>query len=287
MLATRTALRRLSKSKKPNITAADIVDLLAHKHGDEVFIRECKDGPSQHCNHSRLDAWAMKRSWSSPCYFGYEVKVSRSDFVNDTKWPTYLPLCNTLTFVCPTGLIAVDEVPEQCGLIYVSKTGSRLFTKKKAPYREVEPPLPLLLYALMRAQDYSGTGAEVKSRAETAEYRRRKWRAWLRQKIEDRELGYDVSRGIRKTVDAKIRKVERESERVGAVNEGLQEVQQILDELGIKPTDWDKRKRVPAALTGDVPDQLRRELERGKDAMETLLKHWDAHVEAQKKRIGA
>ncbi len=49
---------------------------------------------------------------------GYEVKVFRSDFKKDTKWTDYLPYCNQFYFVCPTNLIAANELPPEIGLIY-------------------------------------------------------------------------------------------------------------------------------------------------------------------------
>jgi hypothetical protein len=94
------------------ITAQTIVDLLAEKHSSDVFIRECKDGPSVNNSHCRLDAWAMKRSWSSPCTYGYEVKVSRQDFLKDDKWRNYLPYCNEFYFAATKGLIQLEELPE-------------------------------------------------------------------------------------------------------------------------------------------------------------------------------
>ena len=49
---------------------------------------------------------------------GYEIKVSRSDFVNDTKWQDYLPYCHQFYFVCPPDLIQPDELPKEIGLMY-------------------------------------------------------------------------------------------------------------------------------------------------------------------------
>lgn len=48
-------------------------------------------------------------------------------------------------FVCPNGIIQPDELPPDIGLKWVAKTGTRLFTKRKAQRREIELPADLLV----------------------------------------------------------------------------------------------------------------------------------------------
>src|SRR5687767_11755578 len=127
------------KPKTPKFDASVILAMLTNKHAEDVFVPECKDGPS-HGSMCKLDGWAMAKSWARPCVTGYEIKVSRSDFLRDNKWPSYLPMCNELYFVSPRDVIKPEECPEPCGLLYVADSGTRLFTKKKAPYRSVTIP---------------------------------------------------------------------------------------------------------------------------------------------------
>lgn len=134
----------MTKMNAWNICAA-----LAKRHTMDMFFTEVKNGPSWIGRHSRIDALAIKKSWLSPCISGYEVKVNRSDFVQDNKWQAYLEMCNELYFVCPKGLIALNEVPEQCGLKYVYESGM-IKTVKKAPYRQIEHPTEMYLYLLMK-----------------------------------------------------------------------------------------------------------------------------------------
>lgn len=73
----------------------------------------------------------------------YEVKVSRADFLNEIKNPEKrqqaLSLSNYFYFAVPKGLVSVDEIPEECGLIEVDEDlKSRI--KKKAPYRDTGEP---------------------------------------------------------------------------------------------------------------------------------------------------
>ncbi|HEY3265532.1 MAG TPA: hypothetical protein VGM37_01300 [Armatimonadota bacterium] len=107
------------------MTSGLIMNALAAKHAKDFFIEECKGGPTWFTGHLRMDAWAMKRSWANPLSVGYEVKVSRNDFVRDDKYPGYLPFCNELYLVAPKDMIAPFEVHAEVGLMEaVGKKGS-------------------------------------------------------------------------------------------------------------------------------------------------------------------
>jgi len=169
-----------------------ILDKLKAKHTDDVFVAECKNGPTHTASHRRLDAWVMKKSWSPITMLGYEIKQSRSDFLQDNKWQAYLPCCHQLYFVCPKGIIQPEELPQDVGLLWAGE-GERLFTKRKAPYRAIELPAELLVYVLMCRTQVT---RECVSQKEYRDY----WVDWLKQKNEDRELGYHVKQAIRNRV---------------------------------------------------------------------------------------
>lgn len=99
------------------MTAKQILDLIAAKHANDVFVPECKDGSTVFGSHFRLDAWAMNRSWANPMSTGYEIKVSRSDWLRDDKINAYADLCNRLYLVAPAGVIEPAEIPPFCGLL--------------------------------------------------------------------------------------------------------------------------------------------------------------------------
>lgn len=253
------------------ITAKQIVELLSQKHASDVWIPECKDGPTWGGGHYRLDGWAMKRSWSPLCFVGYEVKVSRSDFVNDDKWPSYLDLCHQLYFVCPAGLIDPVEVPEQCGLICVSKTGTRLYTKKKAPHREIQPPGNLMAYALMRADRFTpmhnGDGLS----------REEKIRDWLSEKDRKRNLGQLVNQRIAE----RIHNAEAENHRLKCGLSRLSKVKALLDELGIDPDNYRVEDQLKTRLSGELPTELRFRLERVVQSAQDLLSGLDKVTNAE------
>lgn len=247
------------------VTADHIIDLLAAKHASDVWIPECKDGQTWGGGHARLDGWAMKRSWSPLNMVGYEVKVSRSDFLKDDKWPVYLDLCHQLYFVCPYGLIDPTEVPEKCGLICVSKTGTRLYTKKKAPRREIELPGELMAYALMRADGFTamhnGDGPTREERI----------RQWMKDKDRKRHLAGIVNDRIAN----RIWEAERENDRLQSELSRLEKVKALLDELGIDPNSYRAEDQLRSRLSGEIPRDLRFGLERVIRHAQDLLNDMD------------
>ncbi len=202
------------------MTATQIQRMLADRHKDDVYVSECKDGATWDREHVRLDGWAMEKSWRHPRMIGYEIKVSRSDFLQDKKWPEYLPLCNELYFVCPAKLIQPEELPEHVGLIWA---GGRLVTKRKAAHRQVTDPSKLFKYVLMCR---SRIGPEVSS-GDSRDEKLAVWRRWLAEKRESRELGYQVKREIREM----IRAVKNENDSLKRENERLALVKAELKKL--------------------------------------------------------
>lgn len=80
---------------------------------------------------------------------GFEVKVSRSDFLHELRQPDKRkPLedaCAACYFVAPKGVLAVEELPEGWGWIELQANGLRM--KREARHRKVETPG--LVYHLM------------------------------------------------------------------------------------------------------------------------------------------
>jgi hypothetical protein len=196
------------------MTSNDILKLLKEKHHDDVFIPECKDGPTWLKKHRRLDAWTMKKSWKNPLTCGYEIKVTRSDFLQDKKWPEYLPLCNQFYFVTPPKLLRPSEIPEDCGLMEVASTGNKLLIKKKVSYREVALPESLMRYILMSRAVIKD---EVWQDEDSRERRVEAWKSWLEERASYRTVGYLV----RKKLNAYLEKLERENALLRHIKERL------------------------------------------------------------------
>lgn len=225
-----------------------------------MFVEECKSGPSQGVGHSRLDAWALRKTWSPTTSIGYELKTARHDFVQDEKWPNYLPLCHQLYFVCPPRLIDPRELPGECGLIWAHER--RLLTKKKAPHRQIELPTEMLIYILMSRTLIVSNMREANQRSPVD-----RWRAWLELKEADRQLG-SLVRGRHNALLLELR---AENARLRDENLRLQQVKDELKKLDLEDgaAAWQVQQRAARqAVPNYLPDALRRvaaELDKLKD----------------------
>lgn len=113
--------------------AADLMDA-RHRAGEIALERVQVRG-------GILDVAAMRLSWTRPVITGYEVKISRADFLKDTradKWRAYLPATQRLYFCFPRELaIDLREVPPECGVLLRGANG--WYSRRTAPQRAIEP----------------------------------------------------------------------------------------------------------------------------------------------------
>lgn len=140
--------------EKKRITSTDIKVALKEMHNSRstYFITECKTCSTYFPDPQGLlifDGLAITKSYTKPCIVGYEIKVSRSDFLGDNKWHLYLQYCNEFFFVVPKGLVSKDELPEGVRLIYYDPDAKQeLRTVKKAQYRKIEEPVGVYKYII-------------------------------------------------------------------------------------------------------------------------------------------
>jgi hypothetical protein len=247
--------RRRIKYKRNTSQAKTVLQLLQDRHSDDVFVSECKNGPTHIADDLQIfDAWVMKKSWAHPLTIGYEIKVARSDFMQDTKWPGYLQYCNEFYFVSPSNVIRPEELPPEVGLIWCSKNMTRLFTKRKAVYRQIDPPDSLFRYILMAR-------ARI-TREQLQEGNITYWKKWRKQQQAKMLLGRSVSKKLSKVVSERIKVVERENAKLKSENEELQEIKELLVKLGVD-SKWVSSYAVEhriAELQGAIPKGLERDI---------------------------
>lgn len=254
------------------LTAKQVVGLLAARHTKDVFVAECKVGPTHAVGGRvpRLDAWAMPRSWSKPSVHGYEVKVARQDFLRDEKWAEYMTYCNCMWFVAPKSLIQLEELPPEVGLLEVSKNGKRLFTRRKAVERDVEIPEDLWRYVLMCRAVISERDIDLE-RSSTAY-----WERWLRERKRKNELGYEVRGKIRDIAN----RLQVENDRLTRENEVFADVRKILDAAGIDSVDrWYTRNEVQRKID-DQQAGYRRDLKRALFEATRAIQNLEEEIEA-------
>lgn len=219
------------------ITEKSITKLLANKHAKDVFIPQCKDGPSwMGEGMGIMDAWAMPKSWAKLKFTAYEIKTSRSDFLGDDKWNRYLKNCNCFYFVCPYGMITKEEVPDCAGLMYVTKTGKRLITKKKAPYRDTIVNKAVLVYILMHRAKIVAPGVMYNLYENDRQY----WDNWLSKNTEDRNYGHFLSKAISKTIKKDILDVQAENLRLKYEIEKRDLIKEIIESVGLDLSKMNK-----------------------------------------------
>ena len=103
--------------------AAEIMERLRLMAGSDVFV------PEFTWQHRRIDAVIVDVHRRR--VRGFEVKVTRSDFLHDTKWTDYAEFCSTLAIVCPEGLIDPSEVGDPFGVLYMTPTTTRWAKRAK------------------------------------------------------------------------------------------------------------------------------------------------------------
>lgn len=208
------------------MTSQQLLDALADRHAKDLFVPECKMGESWGGGSRRLDAWAMPRSWSPLTFIGYEIKTSRSDFLQDRKWEVYLPVVHEFYFVVPAKLVDPKELPDNVGLLW--SHGSRLVAKRKAVRAKPDAKalVSLMSYVLMSrchsiTDNMWGVGKPTDKREQ--------WAKWLVEEDGKHWLGSMVSRRLAERVAA----AERLASNAEQERRALDTVRAWLDGIGL------------------------------------------------------
>lgn len=251
-----------------SVRAEQIKLALAKKHTDDLFLTEVKTGKTwDNKELLKFDAFAMKKSWANPCINGYEVKVSRADFLQDNKWPGYMAYCHRFAFVCPKGLIKPEELPEEVGLIYYYPDSGALVSKRPAKHRLVNIPSDLYQYILM-------------SRIESDRHpfysdAREYFQAMIADKKDRRTLGAYVGEKLREELSALkliADRATRDRENYESDGKLLTAVTAILKEKGISLYRWSDtwQAELRTALSGGANPAAFRAIDRLTSAAEEL-----------------
>ena len=153
-----------------------------HENLEDIFTSQVKIGPA---GSKIMDAVAIKKTWSPKTVIGYEIKVSRQDFLKDQKHPVYLQNCNIFYFATLKDIVKEGEIPEGAGHVIYNPDTDKLRTVKKAPYRNVPVNPDVLLHIMFwKAERYFG----YRTRAEIlADYQAKK---------ELKNIGYEIAAKI-------------------------------------------------------------------------------------------
>lgn len=242
------------------IRADQIKRALADRHAKDLFLTEVKTG-STWINRDGLlkfDGYAVKRSWSNPCLSGYEVKVSRADFLQDEKWPGYMAHCHRFSFACPAGMISPEELPEEVGLYWYEPETGKVRAKRRPRHRIIEIPNDLMYYILLSRIEEERhpffTGA------------REECEAYLADEPARKRLGTAISSKMAdriRDLESQISRATLEIESAQHAYEFRQRATAILNEYGIRvgrySDGWEHELR--ESLAGAAHPDLRRHVE--------------------------
>jgi hypothetical protein len=145
-------MRTVIEAAATRLTAAamlDIVEAALHAQNREwIFLRELRIGTGhRHHELQRLDAFALNclphLGMRRICY---ELKASRADFVGEVKRPLKrrigMRFSNEFYFVTPAGMLALDEIPTECGLVEVGvacTAESRSLVRRHEGFFHIDP----------------------------------------------------------------------------------------------------------------------------------------------------
>ncbi len=239
----------------PKVTSTEIKKALAEYHPKDYFLTECKTCSTYFPDPQgmlKFDGLAMARSYTSSCITGYEIKVSRSDFLGDNKWHLYLQYCNEFYFVVPVGLVAKDEISENVGLIYYYPETGKLLKKRRAVYRKIEEPVGIYKYIIYSRLDRD----RIPFYEDRAEYAR----DYLEDRNEKKKIGRNFGSKMAKDLRDCQEKLERLSDVEGQL-EQLRKIKEILCKHQILDGRWprhmdDALKELDDALYSSYPKEL-------------------------------
>lgn len=275
--------KRIADSKQ-KVTSTEIKKALAAYQPKDFFVTECKTCSTYFPDPQgmlKFDGLGIRRSYTRPCITGYEIKVSRSDFRQDAKWHLYLQYCNEFYFVCPAGLIKKDELPDNVGLIWYYPETGKLFKKKKALWREIQPPVGMYEYII-----YSRLEPDrlpfYESRAEYAG-------DYLADKEDKRNLGYRLGSKMAKDLSEaqkRLDTLEHSEEQI----ELLKKLKAVMKKHGFgrfcwKAEDW--VEELDEALKHGCPadlDTVRMHLRNALDKLDAIQAEAGSDEQAEHER---
>lgn len=155
-------------------------------------------------------------------WVGYEVKVSRSDFRCEIRKPSKrawgVAITNEFYFCAPAGLIKPGEVPEDCGLVEVTRAGTR--TAVKAPLTAAQPLGQLRLSQMLRHGINPSRVQYVDERVHRERWKKRAAESAAARAAEELEVALETLGGIgRQVVEVGSRWMDRRNRRVVVVCE--------------------------------------------------------------------
>jgi hypothetical protein len=243
-------------AKDNAIRALDIevalADRCAMHSPPSFFMTQVKNGPTQYVPADQgllvLDGLSIDKSWTKPCISGYEIKISRGDFLRDTKWYQYFGYVHEFYLVCPSGIIDRTEIPLECGLMYYRPESGTIVMKKKAVHRDVTPSADMLMYIIMSKLD-SDRLPFFSSK-----------KVWVEEYLKDQSSSHQLGRSLATKLPQRLAELECEIDRLHNAKDAMDELEAIKDvcEKHNVRTWYGTAKGLDEALTVPFPREIER-----------------------------
>lgn len=153
-----------------DVSAFMIEEALRQKYPSPawVYMPELRCGPAANAhndkesidNRRRMDGFAMSMHPNKNLKrIGFEIKVTRMDFLREMngdseKRMPAMSLTNEFYYVVPKGMVKVDEIPKDCGLMeYHPYPDDFVKIVKRAQVRDSQPPTWEFVASLLRRHD--------------------------------------------------------------------------------------------------------------------------------------
>ncbi len=142
-----------------------VIQLMARNTWGGIYIPEFTYG------NYRIDAAIVetKKRWVR----GFEIKVTRADFLRDEKWQNYSEFVSSLSLICPEELIQPEEIPKPFGLVWVDESNGVTWKKRPKRFQRRDAFAWTLQYVKVIEKELPRLEAEIRV---------------LRQRIDDNEL---------------------------------------------------------------------------------------------------
>lgn len=226
----------------------------AKPSGSWAFITQLRNGTGWNSTTRTADAMAMGLWPSSGLKLvGFELKVSRSDWLHEVKQPDkhqeMKQFCDEWYLVVPSeNILKEGELPDDWGLMVASGRGRTIKVKKQAPTLEPVDVDRLLLAAIFRN---------------------------VTEKMIPYEMHQNALKNTEKYTEERILRVNKT--RVEEAAETERKIKEFEDLTGLKFSDWNRdhielAKTVRAALDGRY-DKVEEKLEGLAKRAENLAKY--------------
>lgn len=225
------------------MTAGFVINSLAQKFTapEYAFLTEVRNQTGFNKVVRSADAVAMSLWPSRGLYLtGFEVKVSRADWVKELKDPAKAEeiarFCRNWFVAAPLGLIKAEEVPDAWGLIEIRESGVLKYAKPAKAQQEQEPTWQFFASLLRNVNETWVASSIVEKR--------------ISDRVEERKKQLEQGRQY------------EESGAQRQLRELLQAVAAFESASGIKVQSWDAGKVGEAVKvlrsmgTGNVLDRL-------------------------------